>query len=658
MGVRFGPGRRRGIIGGGSSTTPPIIDQLSAAPTGAWSSRKLSSGFAGTPLTSSAGTITKYSDQIASNDLTAVGSPALDTGGINTNNFSTMNGTSNSYTMGSSIVCTADFDVWAAIGGIAANPTSRAFLGRAGNAGPYLRVQGSTGILISSRSDAGSNADITPTANYKKGFHVWRWTRIGSTLTAYIDGVSQGTATVSGTCTFNTVGLNNVSAFLSGGFGEMLFYNGSTLGSTDAGILLPNMLAAWKSPVYVDSVAGNNTNAGWNSATALADFTDMCTLAFTPGQKFFVNSGSTYVRKQIFVAQSNANGSSTSPITIDIYGGTTPALLDGAEALTSGWTNVLGDVWAHTGVSTGFGGANSPCCWLIDGTTTFRFTSIGAVYGSLTQGQSAVLTTTLQICMPTAYTGLSPNSYTIKHAASIASQSDDNLHFSNTFWTVNNIKSMYSAGDGLRINGNGCNANSTIAWYNGQDGHGYGLSGAAVTTCTTCDSQFNGAGLALSGTAGDGFSAHGPSIVTLISCTASNNDKSSFNHEEATTIVQTNCIGLGSNLALNLLDQPGSDTPGNWTITGGSYSRRSGSSILYVVGALSSDHTGGSGSAGGATMTFSGVTLIDPENANNTIGYYAPSTSYVDVTATNTTFGNPPPNAHSQNLGHGTFIIA
>lgn len=634
----------------------PILDTLGSLPVSAWSSRVLKSSFVGTPMPNTTGIVTGFNDQVGTNNLSSVGSPSVNANGVGVDSvgtgqaFCNMNGTSQKLSMGSTVVFAGDFDIWCAIVGDVTNPTSQGLMGHNGFAGSYIRVHSAINNNMAFRNDAGTSVELALASNYRRGSHVYRFSRSGSTITVYLDGVTMGTVTLAGTMTLDMLGSTQNGNWLKGGVCEFMYYNGSILGSTDAGLLLTNMTSVWRSSLYYDPVSGNDANSGVNSAEALATLAYMRSGVFHPGQQHRLLAGSTFRRDPLFIAQSNADGSQASPITVDKYGPGALPLILGSEQFTSGWTQVLGDVWNITG-GAGSSGAVSPACWIISGGNTYRQTSTGATFGLLTQGQSAVSGTTLQICMPTALTGVSPNSCVVEHAQSLSGQGDDNIHASNVWWTFSNLKTMYSTGDGCRLNGAGSAASSVVAWYNSQDGHGQGNDGSQITVLTSCDSQFNGSGDTTGGSDGDGFSSHGSSKTTFVSCTANSNDKSSFNHEESTTIVQTNCTGLNANLPLNYLDQPGTNPPGTWTITGGTYKCKPGSSITYVLGALSSNHVGGAGANGGGVINLSGVTL--DTNGSGGACIFSPSTSYVNVAAVGCTLVG----TQQSWSGHGTISV-
>lgn len=631
-----------------TAVTPLIFDQLSSLPSVAWSSRQLKRSFIGTPMAQTSGVVTALNDQIGTNNAAAAGSPVYDSAGANGHPLAVMDGTATKFTPAAPFVLTADFDVWAAL---CSNtlPLSQTLIGRSGNSAPYIRPQGASGILISVRSDSGANADVTPTANWKKGCHVWRWKRVSTTVTEYIDGVSMGTATQAGTFTINVIGMNNGLAFLKMSLGELSIWNGTTLAGADEANLLSNMLGAWRSPIFVDSVAGNDSNVGWNSGAPLASLSSIRTLPYLPGQSILLKSGSTWRRDDLFIAQSNAAGVIATPITVSTYGGSAPAILLGSEQITSGWTQVLGDVWQVSVNGT------QPSLWLLYNGATYRMTSISTTFGALNPGEAAISGGVEQINMPTALTGISPNAMVAEHAWALSGQ--DNVHLSNAYWGVSNIETLYGEGDGFRLNGAGTGCSFCVARWNAQDGVGLGCTGAAKSIVSDSDSEYNGSGDTPGNPDGDGFSAHGQCWGQFIRDVASHNDKSEFNHEESTTIEQDDCIGSDANIPIGYLDQPGTNKPGNWIIKGGSYAAKSGPNTLPgVVNMVSSNHThGGDGTAGGGTITMSNVTLIDVDGTH--IGVYGYITAYGDVTATGTLYSGIASGQQQQNLGHGTFTI-
>jgi hypothetical protein len=85
---------------------------------------------------------------------------------------------------------------------------------------------------------------------------------------------------------------------------------------------------------YVDSVAGNNANAGTSSASPWQTIAKVNSSTFNPGDSILFKAGDTW-REQVVVPSSGASGN---PITFGSYGTGALPIINGSNIVTGSWT--------------------------------------------------------------------------------------------------------------------------------------------------------------------------------------------------------------------------------------------------------------------------------------------------------------------------------
>lgn len=104
-------------------------------------------------------------------------------------------------------------------------------------------------------------------------------------------------------------------------------------------ILAPQLLAG--TVYYVDSMNGNDGNAGTSSAQAWRTVAKINSRSFSPGDQILFVRGGVW-RQQLIVPSS---GSSTNPITFGAYGSGADPVITGADLVTN-WTLYSTNVWS------------------------------------------------------------------------------------------------------------------------------------------------------------------------------------------------------------------------------------------------------------------------------------------------------------------------
>ena len=97
----------------------------------------------------------------------------------------------------------------------------------------------------------------------------------------------------------------------------------------------------WAAIYYVDATNGNNSNNGLSMSSAWKTIAKVNASTFYPGDQILFNKGDTW-REQLTVPSS---GSSGNPITIGAYGSGALPVINGANLLSSGWTQFSSTVW-------------------------------------------------------------------------------------------------------------------------------------------------------------------------------------------------------------------------------------------------------------------------------------------------------------------------
>lgn len=139
--------------------------------------------------------------------------------GISTAMSALFDGSNDSYSLGSAPAFTGDFTIMGVIT-CASYAATRVLFGHTSLA--YMGVTSTTNFRI--RNDAATVLDVTHSA-WDTNPHVLTVQRSGSTVTVYLDGASQGSGTLSGTCTFNRIGVAAGSPW-NGDIAEFLTYSG------------------------------------------------------------------------------------------------------------------------------------------------------------------------------------------------------------------------------------------------------------------------------------------------------------------------------------------------------------------------------------------------------------------------------------------------
>lgn len=143
--------------------------------------------------------------------------------------YSTLyDGTNDSYDLTSAIAFTGDFTV-IAVASCSSYAATRVLFGH----GTLAYMANTTNANFRVRNDAATILDIAHSA-WDTNPHVITIQRSGSTVTVYQDGTSAGSGTLSGTCTFNKVGIAGGSPWV-GNIAELLTYSGAlTAGERNA----------------------------------------------------------------------------------------------------------------------------------------------------------------------------------------------------------------------------------------------------------------------------------------------------------------------------------------------------------------------------------------------------------------------------------------
>lgn len=139
--------------------------------------------------------------------------------GISTAMSALFDGSNDSYSLGSAPAFTGDFTIMGVIT-CASYAATRVLFGHTSLA--YMGVTSTTNFRI--RNDAATVLNVTHSA-WDTNPHVLTVQRSGSTVTVYLDGASQGSGTLSGTCTFNRIGVAAGSPW-NGDIAEFLTYSG------------------------------------------------------------------------------------------------------------------------------------------------------------------------------------------------------------------------------------------------------------------------------------------------------------------------------------------------------------------------------------------------------------------------------------------------
>ncbi len=137
-------------------------------------------------------------------------------------------GTNDSYDLGSAIAFTGDFTVFA-VASCSDYAATRVLFGHGTLA--YVANTSTTNFRL--RNDAGTLLNVAHSA-WDTNPHVITIQRSGSTVTVYQDGTSAGSGTLSGTMTFNKIGIAGGSPWI-GNIAELLTYSGAlTAGERNA----------------------------------------------------------------------------------------------------------------------------------------------------------------------------------------------------------------------------------------------------------------------------------------------------------------------------------------------------------------------------------------------------------------------------------------
>lgn len=600
-----------------------ILDKVPGA-AAAWSSAsKLVNSFAGTPMASSAGTVTTFSDQIGANTLTASGSPALNTDGINNLQYCSLDGVDDTLALATAIALTGDFTLLMAVG-FADETTNQAFIGKNTTSSPYIRYGSSTTILF--RNDAATSVTLTLTGSRKitRAFGVWMFKRTGSTIEAFLNGESLGTVTISGTITFDRISKNQNAQWIKGGFGGAAVWQRATTTAEDA-IIIADWMPKWASTVYYDAQNGNDNNAGWNAQVPLKTLADARARVWRPNSYNVsaVLSG-IFRHDPLFIAQ--AGTSATAQYDSVVFK---------ADPVNGAWifgsTNVaLAAATLVTGTEYKIAYTAAPpfAAYYIDGNTAADILNdakitrlVFGTAGALAVGECAFDGTFFYLNI-----GKSPTGGQAEIPAGTGVDLDDSgVRISKAGFTTDGINACFCVNDGFRPSGSYLtHKNGKARWNNGDS---VGPTSITVGQLRVIDffAIGPGVGLAISGSAGDNYSCHG-SLVLYLRCISVQADKAGFDNVLGSTTQIIDCESRYDNQGYwnaNLGGVANNETISNLKIT-----RRAGNtSKMFNLESQNAD-----------VVVVNGLTLIDEEASAGTYGIVSNLGSNTSLTYSNVSY--------------------
>lgn len=573
-------------------------------------------------MASSGGTVTTFADQIGTRTLTAVGSPALNTDGINNLPFCVLDGTDDTLSMGTALALTGDFTALMAIGH-SDETQDQAFVGRNTFSAPYIRLHSTTQLTI--RSDTSLVQTLTIPANrlVTRGFDVWMFKRTGSTLEVFLNFESLGTVTVTDTFTIDRIGKNQNAQLIKGGFGGAVFWQRATTPAEDL-ILKADWVAKWKSTVYYDADNGNDANAGWNALVPLKSLADARARSWRPNpynvsgilagifrhDPLFISTSSSLV-----LAPLDSIIFKKAPLVRACIMGSTQVSLAGAVVNTG------------TEYKAAYTGAAPFSAYFVNGSNLADIFDNSKITRLIkgTKGALAVGEFDCDLTFFYLNTGGNPTGGMAEIPAASGVDADDSgIRISKDGFTTDGIDARFCVGDGFRPSGtNVTHKNFDSGWNNGD-----AFGPTSVTTglgVFAIDGYGHHCGdmLNTSASPGDGFSCHG-SIVTYIRCLSEANDKAGFDNVFGSVVVAIDCESRYDYQGyLNPDTTAGGNTdPIRETYTNFKITRRAGNQLkmFHVADPLAS------------TLVVNGLTLIDEEANAGTYGIYSESGSHTALT--------------------------
>lgn len=568
-----------------------ILDQLSAAPVYAISTeRALRTGkgwMLGTPAA-----VTTVLDQagFAHGTVTPASIALSRIGEIR--NALVLNGSSQYLALAVSFsLGTAGWLLQFACGSVSTT-SAQALLGLEGVAGPYVRLSQTTLTL---RNALGGVATLT--GGWKRfGFDsVQILSADGLNVSAYVNGElwasgAFDTTGAGGFGTFNRVGRNQTGNYFNGAVAEVIAFNGCPSAS-DQAALMADGIATWPHEFYFvgEGVGGSNSAAGWSEATAWANG-DLISAASSTIPMKRVRCRIKYGAKfttPFLIQSANQDATQAFPNTWSMFGDPAlgPMVIDCGNHLTGAtWTNVSGNVW-----STPMAGFTSytrawwaksgmdPQAALVGCDAAFDATPYGTAVNiqavldphvvALTVAPSLVGMTSFSSFLDDALDlfyvnlgGTDPNGQDIvvgnqsTRVTNRGFQFSRPYHFAKLFATV-----MFAAEDGTVHSGTGCKidgeswARPFLAWFNSADGNG-GKGGQGYSSSYAAFVG-NGDGRSVSGSEGDGASAHGNSSGTFYFCRFYANDKAGMDDEWSANMKYYNCRASDNNQNYMWLNQ-------------------------------------------------------------------------------------------------------
>lgn len=621
----------------------------------AWSSRVVNPAFAGTPMPVTGGNVTGYNDQIGTNNLTAVGTPTVNTNGINTNQFPNLNGSSQYFTTGSNINLTTG--TIACAWGIDASVSNQAMYGRQVNNATFIRYGSASSNTMIFKNEALTIATLNlPRALYTS-FMCLVFILDGTNVTTICNGENLGSVAIGGTFLINGLARNQASNFVKGGHGESII---STQVVTVAqAIGISNSMAAgfsgtngWRSGSYYDATLGNDANYGWNAAEAKQTLATVASRLWRPGALIDING--TY-REPVCLVTSGQLGTQARPIRIT--GNSTH--LGSTSYNPAGLSLVSGTVYADAA----FPIALDPTCvgyYFRDGDiTNFDEANIVAIapgtYGALTFTARATGSKLLDV----GTWGKSGSTYQInvgENPSAGAFEFPTNMLYSNLghgwyvspdytrdeghrltrFWPTDGFRFGGSTGiqlwnpDARCVNGDGIGggdcidfqvgkpdfSTTPIAWYAGDTGHG--------------------------GAPGDGVSVHGATTVgDFYGVQTKGCYKAAYDHITGSTTRHYNCVDIGS------YRQIWNDNLSTYIFYGGTFTRYAGGIPQIVLQDKDS--------VAGSVIILNGpITLADAEMSPTSVGIRLEAGGHGDVVC-NGAISYPGVAIQQQDAGFGTI---
>lgn len=642
---------RRPITSGGSahigmrptnsSTPPDPFASFVAGAFAAWSSRVVNPAFAGTPMPVTGGNVTGYNDQIGTNNLTAVGTPTVNTNGINTNQFANLNGSSQYFTTGSPINLTTG--TIACAWGIDASVSNQAMYGRQVNNATFIRYGSATSNTMIFKNEALTIATLNLPRKLYTSFMCFVFIFDGTNVTVICNGENLGSVAIGGTFLINGLARNQASNFVKGGHGESII--STQIVTAAQAIAISNSMAAglsgangWRSGSYYDATLGNDANYGWNAAEAKQTLATTRTNLWRPGADGFITG--TYRNDPIFIGVTGQAGTAADQVT---FTGTSCLLLGSINVSLAAATLVTGTEYRLAGQTAP---TSTDALYYIDGTdptddskiielvrgTFGLLTFTPAAGGMPAMGQFAYSGTNLDINV-----GKDPTAGSLEIPQDNLTTDNSGVRLTMTGFKVDGINCRFWQSDGYRPSGADCTmVNADVGWNNND---GIGPTGAMRLVLDNIYSHHNGDQIATSASAGDGFSCHGGLVFANNIRTAFNN-KAGRDQVLGAVVTDTNGTSYGDNQPFLCPD----DGPSTLVLSNVTFTRLPSNvlNIFSVQDTLAS-----------TTINATNITLVDAESNPLSIGVYSSILSKASLTMTHlvtTNVGTP-----TQWNGSGTF---